>query len=101
MKSILPKRLDIEYDDIDKSIRANRVKVSEHVFVREKIINDISNNKKLPNSELHTFNTDIKRLYAYRVISDYKNECVYRNVADEAILISKKTIKILTEIYCL
>lgn len=98
MKFILSRCFKITYEEIDQIVANSRPKRSEHVFIRDKIVHDLSG-KKSNIQFSRTLENNIKRLYQFRINSDYKNMEIFSNTASEAMRISKDIIIQLKKIY--
>jgi uncharacterized protein (UPF0332 family) len=98
MKSILLQRLSIPYEKILSEIKSSRFKKSEHTYVRDQIITDLCK-KKMDVYKVRNLEANIKRLYGFRIESDYSGKEILYNTANEAICISKDVIKLLKSTY--
>lgn len=91
MKRVFPEYFKIDYKNLDKLIASG--KDNEHSYIIKEISTEIK--KHLGATEHTEFNRKIKDLKTFRVKSDYKNEEILVNHAQESLKKSKELIEFL------
>ena len=99
MKSIIAKFLNISYDDLDRQIQSDSFHRTEHCYIWNKIEYDIEKENRLHDFERREIFNSIKKLYKFRVTSDYKNEAIPKNKAEQALRLSTDIINYLNKAY--
>jgi uncharacterized protein (UPF0332 family) len=98
MKSILSQCLRIPYEKILVNIKSSRFRISEHSYVREQIVADLYE-KRIDAYAIRNLDKDVKRLYNFRIESDYSNKDIFIDAANQAMSISKDVNKLLKNTY--